>query len=240
MGRVIKIAVCDDYLDDRKRISEAIKKYFGDGQVLLEEFNNGEDLLNSNVRFDIILLDIQMPDLDGIETAQKLRNFDIHSKIIYITEFSGFKSKAFRVHAFDYIDKPVQEEDIYQSLADAIKILEQAFEEPDFCFKTESGFVTLKLKDIYYFEYLAKRVTIHSVRGNYVASYSLKELLQKFQKFNFASSHKSFLINMMHIKRIIKFDIYIENDDVIPLAQKRAVQFKKHFNDFLQSTFDQI
>ena len=69
--------------------------------------------------------------------------------------------------------------------------------------------------------------------------YQLKELLEKFEKYNFASPHKSFIVNMLYIKAIKGFDIFIENGDKIPLAQKRA-GFKSIFNDFLQTTFDRI
>ena len=84
------------------------------------------------------------------------------------------------------------------------------------------------------------RVLINTSQGEYIATYSLKELYEKFNKYNFESPHKSFIINMLHIKRIKGFDILMENGGTIPLAQKRAVGFKAKFNDFLQSTFDKI
>lgn len=100
--------------------------------------------------------------------------------------------------------------------------------------------LTLELDDIYYFEYMSRRVLINTSQGEYIATYSLKELYEKFNKYNFESPHKSFIINMLHIKRIKGFDILMENGGTIPLAQKRAVGFKAKFNDFLQSTFDKI
>ena len=80
----------------------------------------------------------------------------------------------------------------------------------------------------------------YEVKNNYSASYSLKELYEKFNKYNFESPHKSFIVNMLYVKRIKGFDILLENGDIVPLAQKRAVVFKNRFNDFLQSTFDRI
>lgn len=109
-----------------------------------------------------------------------------------------------------------------------------------YAFKTDEGILTLELDDIYYFEYLSRKVIICTSKGKYVASYSLKELHEKFNKYNFESPHKSFIINMLYIKYIKGFDILMENGEKIPLAQKRAVEFKEKFNDFLQSTFDRI
>ena len=71
-------------------------------------------------------------------------------------------------------------------------------------------------------------------------SLSVTNLLEKFEQYNFESPHKSFIVNMLYIKSIKGFDIFIENGDKIPLAQKRAVEFKNIFNDFLQETFDRI
>ena len=107
-------------------------------------------------------------------------------------------------------------------------------------FETEEGLVTIEIEDIYYFEYSCRRVIIHTTQGNYFASYSLKELYEKFKKYNFESPHKSFIVNLLYLKRIKGFDILLENNDIVPLAQKRAVDFKNKFNDFLQSTFDRI
>lgn len=241
-NKVIKVAVCDDETQAREKLISFIKEYFKEQNrpAWVAEFKTGEGLLKSNIRYDIIFLDIEMPNLNGIETAIKLRKWDVNSKIIFVTHYDKYSSSAYKVHAFDYICKPIREKKIYDVLGEAIRYLENASEKQKYAFKTEQGVVTIELDDIYYFEYMARKVIIKSSKGKYVASYSLKELYDKFRNFNFESPHKSFIINMLHIKHIKGFDIFIENGDTIPLAQKRAVEFKKKFNDFLQSTFDKI
>lgn len=239
---MIKVAVCDDEEQARIKLMSIVKAYFEKIQkvALVKEFDSGYELLKSNIRFDIILLDIEMPDLNGIETAQKLRNRDICSKIIYITNYINYRGSAYKVHAFDYIEKPIREQAIFGVLKEAIYYLENASEKQQFVFHTEDCILTLELDDIYYFEYMSRRVIINTSQGKFTATYSLKELYEKFCKYNFESPHKSFIVNMQYIKYIKKFNILMENGDIIPLAQKRAVKFKTKFNDFLQSTFDQI
>lgn len=239
---MIKIAVCDDEKPVCSKMVAIIKEYFADidRPVWVAEFKSGLALLKANVRFDIIFLDIDMQELNGIETAKRLRNWDVNSKIIYVTNYSKYKSCAYKVHAFDYIEKPVRESIIFNVLKEAIHYLDNAVEKQKYAFTTETGVVSLEIDDIYYFEYMSRRVVIHTSQGNYIASYSLKELYEKFKKYNFESPHKSFIINMLHIKYIKGFDIFMENGVSIPLAQKRAVEFKAKFNDFLQSTFDII
>ncbi len=239
---MIKVAVCDDDKQVCTKLVAMIKDYFEDigRPVWVAGFTNGLSVLKANIRFDVIFLDIDMPGLDGIETAKRLRNWDVNSKIIYVTNYSKFKSCAYKVHAFDYVDKPVRESKIFDVLKEVMHYLDNAVEKQKYAFTTEKGVLTIELDDIYYFEYVARRVLINTSQGEYIATYSLKELYNKFNKYNFESPHKSFIINMLHIKYIKGFDIFMENGSIIPLAQKRAVGFKEKFNDFLQSTFDKI
>ncbi len=239
---MIKIAVCDDEKIVRTKLVMIIKEYFSeaDRPVWVADYKTGAGLLKSNIRFDIIFLDVEMPDLNGIETAVKLREWDVNSKIIYVTNYSNYKGKAYKVHAFDYISKPIRENIIFDALAEAVRYLDHATEKQRFAFNTEEGIVTLELDDIYYIEYLSRRAIINTSKGKYEALYSLKELLAKLHKFNFSSPHKSYIVNLLHVKYVKGFYVYMENGENIPLAQKRAVGFKTEFNDFLQSTFDRI
>lgn len=239
---MIKIAVCDDEKQIRLRLLTIIQQYFdeiGRG-VWIAGFKKGQELLNAKIRFDIIFLDIEMPELNGIETAKKLRKWDVTSKIIYVTNYDNYQRNAYEVHAFDYLSKPVSDKNIFKVLTEAIRYLDNATEKHKCVLETKTGIVTIDIEDIYCFEYSSRQAIIHTTRENYSASYSLKELYEKFNKYNFESPHKSFIVNMLYVKRIKGFDILLENGDIVPLAQKRAVVFKNRFNDFLQSTFDRI
>lgn len=240
---VIKIAVCDDEEIVRKKLYEIIEKWFGicKRQVWIAKYNNGVELLESHVRFDIIFMDIEMPQLNGIETAKMLRTWDVNSKIIYVTNYEQYIRISYKVHAFDYISKPIQEKDIYTVLAEAVKYLDAVLERPKYAFDTEDGVIVLELDSIYYFEYSLRRVIINSTKGEYVTKeYSLKELLEKFREYDFGSPHKSFIVNLMYVKLVKGFDVFMENGVTIPLAQKKAAAFRIRFNDFLQSTFYRI
>ena len=86
---MIKIAVCDDEKQVRLRLLTIIQQYFNENnrEVCVAGFKKGEELLNAKTRFDIIFLDIEMPELNGIETAKILRKWDVTSKIIYVTNY---------------------------------------------------------------------------------------------------------------------------------------------------------
>ena len=121
---MIQIAVCDD----QKLVSEKIKEMILHGdenRYEVEVFSDGRALLNSGKTFDILFLDIDMPGLDGIETAKALRKSDKKVKIIYITNYGGFAGYAFGVHAFGYLLKPVKEPDIKRQLKEAREYMEK-------------------------------------------------------------------------------------------------------------------
>ena len=239
---MIKIAICDDDAIDCKELSIIVKDYFVKNKhsVLVKTYQSGYELLKSHIRFDAIFLDIDMPQMNGIETAIKLRKCDINSKIIYVTNYNTYKDRAFKVHAFDYINKPIISDDIFLVLDEIIHYLEEKTQKKYFAFTTTEGVVSLESDEIYYFEFILRKVIIHSSNKEYITMYSLKEIYEKMEKYNFAYPHKSFIVNMLHIKSIKGFDIIMENGESVPLAQKRAVEFKRAFNDFLQSTFDKI
>lgn len=239
---MIKVAVCDDEEQVCIKLKDITKTFFNqiERPVWVAEFRDGNALLKSNIHFDIIFLDIDMPEIDGIETAKRLRTWDVNSKIIYVTHYSHYKGKAYKVHAFDYIKKPIMESDILDVLKEVVYYLDNASIKHKYAFTTEDGILTLDLDDIYYIEYSSRKVVINTSQGKYIAVYSLKELIEKLKQFNFLSPHKSFIVNMIHIKCIKGFDIFMENGEVIPLGQKRAAEFKTRFNDYLQSTFDKI
>lgn len=127
---MIKVAVCDDETHIREKLTSIIKDYFYEinRTVWVADFKTGSGLLKANIRFDIIFLDIEMPNMNGIETAKKLRNWDVNSKIIYVTNYAKYQNCAYKVHAFDYICKPVREKAIYEVLSEAVRYLDHASE----------------------------------------------------------------------------------------------------------------
>lgn len=97
---MIKIAICDDEEIICKKMIIIVQKYFEkiNRAVWISDYRNGYELLNAHIRFDIIFLDIDMPKLNGIETAMKLRKWDVNSKIVYVTNYNTYIEKAFKVH----------------------------------------------------------------------------------------------------------------------------------------------
>lgn len=247
---VLKIAICDDEEYPRTLITKYVHKYFqtiNEEDVFVRAYSSGKEFLYSNLRFDIVFMDIMMPGLDGINTALRLREWDVNSKIIYVTNYNNHIDHAYKVRAFGYIIKPVVETEIIGVLAEAIRYIKDSKPVRKCTFETEEGIVRLNPEDIYYVEYYARQAFIQTKKRKYslLKKYALKDLATLLKDFNFTYSHQSFLVNMNYVVDIKKDDsstqvLILEDGFVIQLAQKRASGFRKEFNAFLQSTFDRI
>ena len=123
----MKIALVDDMTDIRNEMRQILRDFSSDNHVTFEidEFNSGEDLLSDYTAYtyDIIFMDVYMDAMTGIETAQKLRQNDCRTIIIFLTSSEEHMRHAFSTHAFDYIEKPVEKDKIYSTLFDALRIL---------------------------------------------------------------------------------------------------------------------
>lgn len=108
-----KIAICDDEPAVRKQMEAYFKEL--ESVFCISYFESGETLLESDVLYDVIFLDIDMKGISGIDTARKIRVRDKKAKIIYVTAYEDFREYAFGVHAFGYLVKPVEKEKFWKS-----------------------------------------------------------------------------------------------------------------------------
>ncbi len=231
---MIDIAICDD----DKNIIEQIKKYIEEYDACrstISTYNCGEQLLSYKKKFHIIFLDIDMAGIDGIETAKRIREYDKTVKIIYITNFTDYVNLAFEVHAFAYLNKPIKKEQIYTQLNEAIAYLEDREGEELIEFITLEGVVRLAPKDIYYFEYINRRVKIKTFNNSYMLKENITTVAKRMDRYGFLMPHKSFTVNLFYVKSIKGYDIFMMDGSIIPLSQKKSSEFREKFNIFLEN-----
>lgn len=225
---MLRIGICDDegfYLDS---ISEIVDEYCKSKRLENENYTyyDGIDLINSCKKFDIVFLDIEMDVLDGIETAQKIRETDMNVPIVYITGYSDYWRRAYSVHAFQFIEKPIRKEQIFQVMDDFYKMI-QCENDDKILLITDDGVVTLKYSEIYYF-YIEKKksVNVYTVSGKYLVKENLADIYEKLQQDMFYMPHRCCIINLRFVSNVINdFDIVMENGDFLPLAQKKKDEF---------------
>lgn len=132
-----KIAICDDEPAVRKQMEAYFKEL--ESVFCISYFESGETLLESDVLYDVIFLDIDMKGISGIDTARKIRVRDKKAKIIYVTAYEDFREYAFGVHAFGYLVKPVEKEKIWKSFRKLLTMNRRSKEVPGSVFIQTQG-----------------------------------------------------------------------------------------------------
>ncbi len=234
---MINIGICDDDRVIIGIIKKYVENYFIECEnkpISIKTFNSGENLVNQEGSFQIIFLDIDMGGINGIETAKRIRQFDKKVKIIYVTSFKDYTNLAFKVRAFGYINKPIKKEDIYNHLKEAMEYIEAEEKEEVLEFITTDGVVRLSTKEIYYFEYMNRTVKMKTLGKSYLIKEKITTIAELMSKYDFLMPHKSFTVNLFHVKSIRGCDITMMDGSIVPLSQKKSSEFRDSLNIYLE------
>lgn len=230
---MFRVAVCDDSLS----VLEQIKKLILDVPDIscrIDTYSSAAVLLEQHMCYDLIFLDIDMPGIGGIEAARAIREYDKKVKIAYVTSYRDFAAQAFSVHAFSYMIKPVSPEKIQKILREAFEYCMDEDNPVQVEFDTINGSIILNTKDIYYFEYVNRKIRICTKGGEFILKGKITDIYNKMHEFDFEMPHKSYVVNMFHIKSIVGNDIYMTNGDRVFLSQKRASAFRQIVCDYIE------
>lgn len=228
---MIRIAICDDEVTTLHQTKKYLTDYPGT-EFIIDEFTSGEALLAAMDEYEIILLDIDMKGMNGIETAKRIRLRDKKVKLIYITNYSDYTTFAFAVHAFAYLQKPLTKRELYKQLDEVFEYM-WAPELTLLEFHTEEGIIRIPPTEILYFEYLNRRVYLKTLNTVYILKRRITDLAGELKGKGFSMPHKSFVVNLYAVKNIKGYDIYLTDNTRIPLSQKKSQEFRCALNCYL-------
>ena len=161
---------------------------------------------------DLAFLDIELPDIKGIELAERLREIKPDLAIVFITAHQEYSLDAFKLYAFDYILKPIDEERVKSTFQRIYKMLEISKNSNTSSYTKPSRIsinlgderIFIKLNEIFYIERSGRHTIISCTNGKYKTRQTLQELEKHLGKM-FFRSHKSFIINTDRIEKIVSF-----------------------------------
>lgn len=233
------IAICDDEKNIRGHILHLVENHSEDCQVDL--FISGDTLLASDKDYDIYFLDIQMPGINGMETAERIRERQRKKSsreglIIFITALREYMADAFDVKAFHYLLKPVDEDKFTTVFSRSILDCKKNQENAEKYIIIKSGNIHHKIftNDIFYIESRNNKVVVNGVDGACEYYATLQEIENTLGN-NFFRCHRCYLVNMEHIKRYTSNTIWLKNGGEILIAQKKYPLFVKAYMVFIKS-----
>ncbi len=227
----MRIAVCDDRKDERRMITEALKTVIKDFSA--DEFDDGNELLKSHDlrRYDLIILDIIMPKISGMDTAAALRKTDVETPVIFVSSSEDFGVQSYRVLAFDYLLKPIDRE----QLEVCIKRLFERKREKQYISITYSGTETrILLSNIQCLESNLRKVVFTLSENREI---EVMGKLTDFEGFltahGFCRCHKSYLVNIEHIDSIDGDEFCLMGGKKIKISRAYLQSAKKAYFDYV-------
>ncbi|MCL5942853.1 MAG: LytTR family DNA-binding domain-containing protein [Actinobacteria bacterium] len=198
--------------------------------------------LAENLSYDVVFLDINLPESDGLEVASRLAGLADHPYVVFVTAYSEFAVRAFEVSAFDYLLKPVTEKRIDQTVDRLLTVLDattratggQPARLERLAVSRSDKTVLLDLEQIYYFQAEGDYTRVVARAGSYLANYSLKSLEERLDPKLFFRCHRSSIVNLTHVSEIVSLPsntyglrLRDERGTVLPLSRRQTRELRK-------------
>ena len=240
---MLRVAIVDDeagFIETIESLLKSIINPYG-MNYSIDKFVDGKELLNSNTRYDLLLLDIEMPTIDGFDLVEEIKNTAIvadFQAIIYISNYDNFIQESIKHAPFRFVRKSDLEGEFEEAINAFLKRYLKNDEFFSFTDRYSNEDITLKLFDIVLFE--AQGHDIRLVVGNN-KEYTIKrkdeitldKLEKKYSSKGFIRSHKTYLVNYRHIYKISDSKISFTNGGVALITRKNIKDFKLIYQSFV-------
>ena len=247
---MIKIAICDNEEKERKLLKDMIDEIMSGYSVPYKicEFAQGEELLGTELDFQLVFLDIIMDGKNGIDIGNAIYRRDRRIKIIFQTNYGQYCKDAMnRSHAFAYLEKPMTKPEVKSQIEEFMESGWDA-EETRIEFKkvtlvrdgereTKQA-VSLPVRDIIYFGYMKAQKSVRIVTGDsqYIYKAAMNAVEDKMKPFGFETSCRGILVNLGNVVKIQGYDVILKNGERVSLSQKRVQEFKMRMNDYIHNS----
>ncbi|MCL2618996.1 MAG: LytTR family DNA-binding domain-containing protein [Defluviitaleaceae bacterium] len=203
-----------------------VPRYFSTGMDLLGSMNDGQ-------MYDLFLLDIQMPGINGIELAKSIREKHDDAVIIYITKYTDYAFEAYGVRAAHYLQKPVKESTLFPVL-DKVLTTAVSKKKSHYILSSGEGLVSIPFSSIICAELSNRRLRLHLENGQTITSKSLQTSFSKsiaplLKDERFLHVHQAFVVNIAHVVEQRSNSFVAKHGIVIPISRNRYGDAKKKF-----------
>ena len=213
-----KVAICDDCQADIDYLSILVREWGEKQPVQIRTFQSAESFLfqyEEEKDFDILLLDIEMGDMDGITMAKSIRKDNEAVQMIFITGYSDYIADGYDVAALHYLLKPVKKQQLFEVLDRAVNRLMK--NEKEIILRTSDGIFVMPVREIRYLDVQQNYVTVHGktdVRIKRTLGDFESELDERFFRIG-----RSCIVNLTYIRRISRTDVQLSDGSRIPLPR---------------------
>ncbi|MCL2169468.1 MAG: LytTR family DNA-binding domain-containing protein [Defluviitaleaceae bacterium] len=220
---MIKLAICEDEQATARQIAQFVQNwaFLRTHTICISHFESAEAFLfayEDDKSVDLLLLDIQMGEMDGMALARKIREGNERVQIIFITGISDYVAEGYDVSAVHYLLKPVKEERLFVALDKAVVSLSKP--KRTISVDTAEGVVLIVVDNITHIEALNNELVITTKEEAISCKMPLYKLAEVISDERFVKTHRSYLVNLAHIKRVTRTEIILDNGATLPLSRR--------------------
>lgn len=230
---MLEIAVCDDESFYREKIQRLLEEYLA-GRSLeyrIQLFLSGEEFLKhceNRVKYDIVFMDINMEKVDGIQAAMQMRAFHSDTYLVLVTAFINYALEGYKVNAVRYIMKDTLD----TAMTECMDAVMEKMKIAQVSFSFMEGERKLYTDNILYVE-SRKHKSVFFYMEAEIVKYQIYEKLdwveEKLSGFHFLRIHKSYLVNMKHIRKINNYTAFLDTGEELPVPRPRFRAAKETF-----------
>ena len=225
----IRAAIAEDDPAFRAQLNGFLQQYAGDKQleITVSTFEDGQTLVSAYCPiFDVIFLDVEMPHLDGMSAAEKIRQKDSQVLLVFVTNVAHYAVKGYAVQALDYILKPLNYMSFSAKMDRIVKTL-QLRQEKSILLNSGSSMRRIPVSQILYVEVLRHQVVYHLADELITIRGSLKEAENLLEGCSFAKCNSCFLVNLRHVRGV--------REDAVIVGQEELQMSRAKKKDFMQA-----
>lgn len=235
---MFKIGICEDDKDFALKLKDTIYNKFEKYNLKcnIQCFYSGESILdnitNTKENYDIIFFDIELPNLNGIEVAKRIRALDDNIIFIFITYLNEKVYEVLNLNIFNFIRKSHLNEEIDVILEALIKRLDYLTQK--YPFPIDDNTIYFKLYDILYLEVLNRQLIIHTQESSYTSNFrSLKDIPFKLVENQFYEVYRGVVVNLNHIEDFIDNKIVLSDKSIVYISKRKLNSFKQEFFKYI-------
>lgn len=225
---MLKIAVVEDQEPMREQFCSYIRRYaeeqnvqveitcFSDGALLLKDYRPGS--------YDILFMDVEMPQMGGFDTAERIREVDSELILVFVTNMAQYAIRGYTVDAMDYVLKPV---DYYQfsiKLDRAVQRVQRRRGAQVVLQLAGNEMKILDTGDIYYLETRSRMLYYHTTKGEFAVRASLQSAEKQLAQHHFAKCNQCYLVNLAHVRSVEDNFVQV-GEDRLEISRRQKAAF---------------
>lgn len=230
---MLNIAICDDSELDALAARKVIKNTLNNlnQEAEIEYYLNAEDmqdkLLKKNEPLDLLILDIDMPGVSGLDLAEKLRANNLKLLIIFLSNYEEFVFKAIEFKPFRYIRKSKLETEMPFAIQSAVKVI-AANSDLQITLDTDNGNIRIMMSEIMYYETEKRKVAVILKNGKkLIVNKNITEMQKHIQNEKFIMIHRSCVVNVDHVHNIHDYAVKLDNNETLIVSRPRYKAVKQ-------------